>query len=134
MAQPIYVGSIRWSSDAQEDGDSERRQRNSITVDAARLGLTITRWLQDEGLSASSGENISKGELGRFLIEVRVGQVPRGSILFLDEATRLTRLSPSRAMRILADLEDAGVTIRLSARGQSMSGDGLYELLGFLVE
>lgn len=134
MAQPIYVGYIRWSSDAQEDGDSERRQRNSITVDAARLGLTITRWLQDEGLSASSGENISKGELGRFLIEVRAGQVPRGSILFLDEATRLTRLSPSKAMRILADLEDAGVTIRLSARGQSMSGDGLYELLGFLVE
>lgn len=134
MAQPIYVGYIRWSSDAQEDGDSERRQRNSITVDAARLGLTITRWLQDEGLSASSGENISKGELGRFLAEVRAGQVPRGSILFLDEATRLTRLSPSKAMRILADLEDAGVTIRLSARGQSMSGDGLYELLGFLVE
>lgn len=134
MAQPIYVGYIRWSSDAQEDGDSERRQRNSITRDAAHLGVTITRWLQDEGLSASTGENITKGELGRFLGEVRAGQVPRGSILFLDEATRLTRLSPSKAMRILADLEDAGITIRLSARGQSMSGDGLYELLGFLIE
>lgn len=128
------MGYVRWSSDVQEDSDSERRQRNSITVDAARLGVTITRWLQDEGLSASSGENISKGELGRFFIEVRAGQVPRGSVLFLDEATRLTRLSPSKAMRILADLEDAGVTIRLSARGQSMSGDELYELLGFLVE
>lgn len=134
MVQPINVGYIRWSSDAQEDGDSERRQRNSITRDAAHLGVTITRWLRDEGLSASTGENITKGELGRFLGEVRAGQVPRGSILFLDEATRLTRLSPSKAMRILADLEDAGVTIRLSARGQSMSGDGLYELLGFLIE
>jgi len=134
MAQPINVGYVRWSSDAQEDGDSERRQRSSITKDAAHLGVTISHWIQDKGLSASSGENISKGELGRFLAEVRTGQVPRGSMLFLDEATRLTRLSPSKAMRILADLEDAGVTIRLSARGQSMTGDGLYELLGFLVE
>jgi len=131
---PQNVGYVRWSSDIQENGDSERRQRETILEDSNKLGKTISRWVQDEGLSASSGENISKGELGKFLDEVRSGAVPRGSVLFLDEPTRLTRLSPARAMRIVADLDDAGVAIRLSSRRQTLSGESLYELLGFLVE
>ena len=134
MVRPIHVGYIRWSSSVQEEGDSERRQRESIQADVAGLGITIDRWLQDAGLSASSGENLLKGELGRFLNEVKAGAVPPDSVLYLDEPTRLTRLSPSKAMRILADLEDAQVAIRLCSRHQTLSGDSLYELLGFLVE
>lgn len=134
MERSIHVGYIRWSSNQQEEGDSERRQRTSIQNDAEMQGVTIDRWLMDCGLSASTGENIAKGELGSFLNEVASGKVPRGSVLYLDEPTRLTRLSPSKAMRILADLEDANVGVRICSRHQTLSGDSLYELLGFLVE
>lgn len=134
MERPIHYGYIRWSSNQQEEGDSERRQRTSIQNDAAMLGITIDRWLMDCGLSASTGENIAKGELGSFLTDVAAGRVPKGSVLYLDEPTRLTRLSPVEAMRIVANLGDAKVGVRITSRHQTLSGDSLYELLGFLVE
>lgn len=134
MERPIHYGYIRWSSNQQEEGDSERRQRTSIQNDAAMLGVTIDKWLMDCGLSASTGENIAKGQLGSFLNDVAAGRVPKGSVLYLDEPTRLTRLSPVEAMRIVANLGDAKVGVRITSRHQTLSGDSLYELLGFLVE
>lgn len=134
MERPTHYGYIRWSSNQQEEGDSERRQRTSIQNDAAILGVTIDKWLMDCGLSASTGENIAKGELGSFLTDVAAGRVPKGSVLYLDEPTRLTRLSPVEAMRIVANLGDAKVGVRITSRHQTLSGDSLYELLGFLVE
>ena len=98
------------------------------------IGVTIDKWLMDCGLSASTGENIAKGELGSFLNDVAAGRIPKGSVLYLDEPTRLTRLSPVEAMRIVANLGDAKVGVRICSRHQTLSGDSLYELLGFLVE
>ena len=134
MEQPIHVGYIRWSDPTQADGDSERRQRDTIVADTRLQGINIDRWLDDEGLSASTGENLRKGKLGGFIEEVKSGQIPAGSVLYIDEPSRLTRLGVSTAMRILADLEDAEVSLRLSLRHQTLHGDSLYEILGFIVE
>jgi len=134
MVRAIHVGYIRWSDPSQAEGDSERRQRESILADTAALGVEIDLWLQDEGLSASTGENLKRGQLGRFLKDVEDGKIPPGSVLYLDEPSRLTRLGPSKAMRILANLEDSGVSLRLSARRQTLHGESLYEILGFIVE
>jgi DNA invertase Pin-like site-specific DNA recombinase len=134
MARAIHVGYIRWSDPSQAEGDSERRQRESILKDTAVLGVEIDLWLQDEGLSASTGANLKRGQLGRFLEDVGNGKVPPGSVLYLDEPSRLTRMGPSKAMRILANLEDSGVSLRLSARQQTLHGESLCEVLHFIVE
>lgn len=66
MERPIHYGSIRWSSNQQEEGDYERSQRTSITNDAALLGVTIDQWLIDCGLSASTGRTSPKASFSRF--------------------------------------------------------------------
>ena len=103
---------VRWSTPEQGDGDSLRRQTAKAAAWAQTQGLELadTR-LQDAGVSAFHGDNIRSGALGAFLEAVRVGEIPRGSALYIENVDRLSREHPWEALKTLQAIIEAGIEI-----------------------
>jgi DNA invertase Pin-like site-specific DNA recombinase len=80
---------------------------------AARKGLNLDTSLtfHDLGVSAFKGINAETGRLADFLEAVRAGLVPQGSFLLVEALDRLSRLTPRKALRVLEDIVDSGVTV-----------------------
>ena len=58
----------------------------------------------DEGVSGFDGSNVRKGDLGRFLHLVRTSEIPKGSILVIEQWDRLTRQNPMDAIPLVRDI------------------------------
>lgn len=102
---------IRWSSKAQTEGDSLRRQLKSSRLWASKRGITLDETLRDEGVSSYRGDNRKKGDLGKFIAQVQSGQVASGSYLLIDEFSRLGREPEVQMMNTLTTLILSGITI-----------------------
>jgi DNA invertase Pin-like site-specific DNA recombinase len=104
---------VRWSSDEQTDGHSLQRQTKNVQVYADRVGLTISETLVDEGFSAFKGDHISKGKLGRFLVDVDKGR-HRGTALIVEHLDRLDRRGIEETRTLLARIINSGVEIHVA--------------------
>lgn len=104
---------IRMSTDAQLRGDSLRRQIEKTRQFAKEQGLVLDEAfeLKDIGLSAYDGSNVEKGELGKFLTAVRLGQVEKGSYLIVESLDRLSRQRVNQSLRMFLDILDAGIVV-----------------------
>jgi|SRR5882724_6120348 len=81
---------IRWSSEPQTWGDSERRQLKDHRDWAARRGLKLSdRTFADRGVSAKAGKNLTEGALGEL---VKIAKP--GDIILLEEHDRFSRQNP----------------------------------------
>ena len=71
------------STDIQLKGDSRHSQLDASKRYAEEHGLELASetQLEDIGVSAFKGANITGGELGQFLAAVRGGKIDRGSYL-----------------------------------------------------
>ena len=112
--EPKVYSYIRFSTPEQAMGDSERRQVENAQKWAKAKGHTFDESLQaDRGVSGWSGAHRKKGNLGKFLARVEAGEVPRGSILVVEEIRRLTREGIFVSLReIFEKLWDAGIAIQ----------------------
>jgi hypothetical protein len=83
--QPKAYSYKRFSTPAQEHGDSLRRQTAMAQAWADRKGVPLDTELNltDRGVSAYTGANKDVGNLGAFLRAVEDGTVPKGSWLRL---------------------------------------------------
>lgn len=90
---PRVYSYARFSTPEQAKGDSERRQDERATIYANKIGLPFDKALHmiDRGLSAYHGAHRKKGALGQFLKSVESGEVPKGSILVVENIDRLGR-------------------------------------------
>lgn len=81
MTCPQAYSYIRMSTDLQLKGDSLRRQLEASTRYAAENDLDLVEdiRLEDIGVSAFKGANVSGGALGRFFEAVQTGKITRGS-------------------------------------------------------
>lgn len=104
---------IRMSTDLQIKGDSLRRQLDASAAYAAAHGLDLAddTQLQDIGISAFKGANVSEGALGRFLDAAKTGKVPPGSFLLVESLDRLSRQEVRKSLNIFLSIIDAGVSI-----------------------
>src|SRR6185295_10695287 len=114
---PLVFSYTRFSSKEQAKGDSERRQTEAIQAAerfAAEKGLTLDNRLRliDRGRSGFHGAHREKGNLGRFLKVVEAGEVPRGSILLIENLDRLSREPVLTAMETVISLLKRGITIQ----------------------
>lgn len=111
--KPKAYSYLRFSTPEQQKGDSFRRQTSMATSYAARKGLDLDTALtfHDLGVSAFRGVNADAGRLADFLEAVRAGLVPQGAFLLVEALDRLSRLAPRKALRVLEDIVDAGVTV-----------------------
>jgi DNA invertase Pin-like site-specific DNA recombinase len=113
MPTPIAYSYLRFSTPEQMRGDSFRRQSALAKEYAARHGLKLDETLtfQDLGVSAFHGRNAEAGHLGDFLGAVRSGVVAQGSYLLVESLDRISRQTARRAINLLGEIVDGGVTL-----------------------
>jgi DNA invertase Pin-like site-specific DNA recombinase len=135
---PRAYSYLRFSTPEQAKGDSLRRQTALADDYAKRHGLTLDTELslRDLGVSAFRGDNVAVGALGAFLRAVSDGLVPKGSLLLVEALDRVSRQSARKAVRILEDIVEAGVTVVTLNDGKAyteQSLDGTDFLLAILL-
>lgn len=109
---------IRMSTEIQLHGDSLRRQLELSKNYAKQNGLNLVENLQDIGVSAFKGKNVTFGALGEFLKLVKDGTVQRGSYLLVESLDRLSRDKISVSLPRFIDLLNAGIIIVTLQDGQ----------------
>lgn len=104
---------IRMSTLEQLKGISLRRQLAKSKAYCEKHGLILdeTFKLQDIGLSAYNGENVEKGALACFLEALRMGKIPKGSVLVVESLDRLSREQPRKALRLFLEILENGISI-----------------------
>ena len=141
---PIAYSYKRFSSNAQEGGDSIRRQTAAAAKyieDHPELDLVLdtTLSLTDEGVSAYKGKNFKQGALGVFMRAVFDGLIPSGSWLLLEGWDRFSRQPVNEAASGLLSLINEGIVVvtlhNLTVyRKEDFSGiEGVVNLMGALI-
>jgi DNA invertase Pin-like site-specific DNA recombinase len=106
---------LRFSTPEQQKGDSTRRQTQKaeeyVQRQQGRLVLDRDLTFHDLGVSAFRGKNAETGALAAFLEAVKVGQVPQGSVLLVESLDRVSRLSARKAVRVLEEILEEGVSV-----------------------
>ena len=104
----------RFSSSVQQKGSSIERQSKMTKEWVERhTDLVLSEDdFTDEGISGFDGSNVRKGDLGRFLHLVQGGEIPKGSILVIEQWDRLTRANPMDAIPLVRDILKAKVEIQ----------------------
>jgi DNA invertase Pin-like site-specific DNA recombinase len=143
--QPKAYSYKRFSTPAQEQGDSLRRQTAMAETWAARKGVPLDTELNltDRGISAYTGANRDVGNLGAFLRAVEDGTVPKGSWLLVESLDRLSREPAAdaafemqkiiRADITVVDLSDNGGLGREYNKETLRSQDGLMHLIAMVL-
>jgi DNA invertase Pin-like site-specific DNA recombinase len=124
MRQPTRVYAyMRFSSDAQADGYSFERQRETALRWTRNKNIpdSIVEFIEDPGFSAFTGAHLSKGELGKLLF--RLETTPReGDELILFEAVdRLSRQGVFTFHAIVQAFLQTGVYIYFDGEQQPFS-------------
>jgi DNA invertase Pin-like site-specific DNA recombinase len=126
-AVPRAYSYLRFSTPEQAKGDSLRRQTALAEEYAQRHGLTLDTELnlRDLGVSAFRGDNLAVGALGAFLKAIGDELVPRGSVLLVEALDRVSRQSARKAVRILEDIVEAGITVVTLNDGKAYTEESL---------
>lgn len=113
----IAYSYTRYSSRKQEVGSSEDRQIEKSRDWATRKGVRLVEEFVDRARPGFDGSN-KRGELGRFLFDVKAGKIPFGSFLVIEAINRLTRENPYDAEGTVRDILDAGITLVILYRDE----------------
>jgi DNA invertase Pin-like site-specific DNA recombinase len=134
--QRIAFSYTRFSTLAQEQGDSECRQIESARRYAAELGYILDESIAvDRGKSAFTGKNISEGALGEFIKRIEARQIPKGSILLVESPDRVSRQRFSEAYPTYQRILNAGIEIHfLSIRDVLKPNHSFTDILRVGVE
>lgn len=125
--RPKAFSYLRFSTPEQAKGDSFRRQSIAAEEYAARKGLELDRSLsfEDLGVSAFRGANAETGKLGEFRRAVEDGFVQAGSYLLVESLDRISRSAARKALTLLGDIADLGITIVTLNDGREYTADSL---------
>lgn len=110
---PLAYSYVRFSSTAQLEGDSLRRQTERAAAYCQRAGLTLdtSLSLRDLGVSAFRGANAAVGNFRVFLDAVKNGTVPPGSVLVVESFDRISRQGIDEGYDLIKSILKAGVSI-----------------------
>jgi len=123
---PKAYSYVRFSTPEQARGDSKRRRIDKATEYALRRGLDlVSDEYMDFGVSAYRGRNSEDGALADFLSAVEDGAIEQGAYLLVESLDRISREKPRKAVRLLEDICDAGITLVTLGDGKEYSADRL---------
>ncbi|TWI76196.1 resolvase-like protein [Bradyrhizobium huanghuaihaiense] len=125
---PRAYSYVRFSTPEQAKGHSLQRQTDAARAWAAATKVTLDDELtfQDKGVSGFTGANRETGELGVFLERVKDGTIPHGSWLLVESLDRISRQAARRAVRVIEDIIEHGITVvDLSDGGREYSAETL---------
>jgi len=120
MTTPAYIYR-RFSTDEQEHGSSDTlaRQLERCEAMARANNWTVAETMTDKGKSAFKGHHLlPDADLGGFMVRLRQGDIPSGSVLIADNLSRLSRRPVDEAMAWIYEVNKAGVTIALADKNE----------------
>ena len=89
--------------------------------------------LADLGVSAYSGDNVSRGALSGFLTAAESGRIPKGSILLVESLDRLSRAAIPEAVGLLTSIVRAGVRVVSLIDGHEWNETTIEDSTSFLL-
>lgn len=118
---------LRFSTPDQMRGDSYRRQAQLARDYAVRHNLELDDELtfEDLGVSAYRQRNVEVGRLGDFLDAVEAGLIAQGSYLLVESLDRISRQSARKALRVLEDIVESGITLVTLSDGREYTAEAL---------
>ncbi|MEQ8435722.1 MAG: recombinase family protein [Oceanicaulis sp.] len=139
--RPLAISYLRFSTPAQEKGDSYRRQSQAAEKYALSHGLRLDEELrfEDRGVSAFRGLNSTSGALAAIMELARTGEIPHGTYLLVEGLDRLSRQDPFDASYELQGVIRAGLNVVTLAdkavySRETMSGpDGIMKMFASLM-
>lgn len=116
---PLAYAYVRWSSDAQEDGDSLARQEGYVKEwlkrNADRVqwdkSLGSAGYFRDEGKSGHLRSSLDGYALGEFLSLCKSKRIQPGSFLLFENLDRITREHPWEALRLIDSILRCGIVL-----------------------
>ncbi|MBW3166316.1 recombinase family protein [Ferrimonas balearica] len=103
---------IRLSSKQQIAGHGRQRQDTAAQEAADQYGWRLSdKTFHDLGVSGWKGANVETGALSQFLRLVEEGVVLPGSVLIVENVDRLSRAGVNKAVRLLLELLESGISI-----------------------
>jgi DNA invertase Pin-like site-specific DNA recombinase len=106
------ISYLRFSSSKQSANDSYRRQIEATEKFCKENGLALSSRLEDLGISAWNKKNLGDdAALGGFLKLVETKEIPRGSVLIVENLDRLSRAKILDAMHLFTSIIKHGIEI-----------------------
>lgn len=133
--EPKVYSYIRFSTPDQALGDSERRQLEAAQKFAKGQNMILDETMIDRGFSAHRGKHKRKGHLGRFIERIENEEIPKGSILVIENTDRLSREPIISALDTFTGILKKDVLIQTLFPSQLYTLDALnsgyiYQLIG----
>lgn len=120
--------SIRFSTPTQERGSSRERQLEECCEFVRRMGWPEPQEIiEDLGVSAWKGDHLKSGNLGKWAKRVFAGEIPRGSVLVVENLDRLSRQKPRTTLRWMEDICDHGISIACVRGGKVYDAQNLED-------
>lgn len=129
----------RFSTPEQSKGTSLQRQTDLAKSYCLQHGLELVESYTDLGVSAFRGKNVDpETRLSAFLEDVRAKRVSAGSYLLVESLDRLSRNKARKALRVLEDVCELGVTVATLNDGKeytekSLNDDPMSLLMSLLI-
>lgn len=124
---------IRFSSEPQRLGDSQRRQLAMAKAYAQEHGLVLNESsYQDLGVSAFDRSN-EGAALGAFLAAVKNGRVPPGAFLLVENFDRLSRAGIFVTLDLLRQLADADISVVILSENRVYDKTNKDDTLNILI-
>ncbi|XQW86264.1 recombinase family protein [Thalassotalea piscium] len=133
--KPLVISYLRWSSGVQKFGDSERRQLKQASKWLEKNGYEVNEdyILTDDGKSAYYSENFSdNGALGKFCNEVKLGKIPKGTVLIIEDFSRFSRAKVRLAQQRFLELINGGIRIYIAKDDTEYNEDN-YDMVNMFV-
>lgn len=131
---PLAYSYIRFSHKKQQKGESFRRQAEFAVEVCKENGWVLDEalTLHDLGVSAFRGNNAKVGALSEFLEAIRIGRVPRGSVLIVESIDRLSRNKVGEALQLFISILNSGVSIVTREPRRNYTQDSINDVAGLL--
>lgn len=125
--KPLVISYLRWSTAGQKLGDSERRQIKAANewLKAKGYELDESHVLEDDGKSGYHSENFGEnGALGKFAKKVKKGEIPKGTILLIEDFSRFSRAKVSLAQERFLSLVNNGILVHVLKDNKTYTQEG----------
>lgn len=132
---PRVISYTRFSSRKQARGLSYVRQIESAREWCRENGYTLDESDQfnDHGVSAFSGANAETGALAELQKMLANGKIERGTILIVEALDRITRQTLTKAITLLMNLANSGLTIVTLSDKRVWNQESMNDLGSFMM-
>jgi hypothetical protein len=102
----------RFSSDRQKGNSSLFRQSEAQRIWLIQNpDVEVVESLVDDGFSGFKGEHLTKGSLGVLVGQIEQGLIEKGSLILVEQFSRLSRLSIDDTETLLKKIWNGGITV-----------------------